>query len=165
MITTTLTPSQLQDLWDWHGVDRIPDTDVLERVKGMGPAIVGYDLFERAEYVRERTNNGVFGPALTDPDYGKKEAARIAAARAARERAKAGVADEPESAVAVAVSDADPWSFITISGAKMLAQQHGVSYQPRVKRAVLIDALKLAGVQPPEPPANPDADDGFTEFR
>lgn len=49
----------------------------------------------------------------------------------------------------------DPWSFVTLSGAKMLAQTKGVSYNVKIKRAALIELLQAAGVAPPAPPARP----------
>lgn len=150
-------------------VAAMSDAEVLEQAGGFGPAIIGKILYERAASVRLTTNDGEFGPALTDPDYGKKEAAKRAERRAGNQaaaeeqallegklpdhdRRDEGEGDEEGATV-------DPWSFVTLSGAKMLAQHAGVSHKPGVKRQALIAVLQKAGVTPPEPPANPDADD------
>jgi hypothetical protein len=64
-----------------------------------------------------------------------------------------------EAGDAAGSGDVDPWSFVSLSGAKVLAQHAQISYRPGVKRKALIEKLQEAGVQPPAPPADPDADD------
>jgi hypothetical protein len=104
-------------------------------------------------------NQVVLGPAITDPDFAKneasadyKEAAKIAARKAIsprRRRVKRG--------------PVDAWQFVTLSGAKMLAQENAVSYRPGTKRDVLIEMLKAANVAPPKPPTKPATEDDFTD--
>lgn len=161
-ILQELTDEQYNDLMEWGGVNRLSDAEVLNKVGGLGPAIVGYDLYERAARVASRTDNGRLGPALTDPAWGAKEAARVAANRAARERRLRG----ETAALAVAEADEDeedddrdPWSFVTLAGTKMLAQQHGVSYKPGTKREQMIELLKSASVVPPKPPSKSEVTD------
>lgn len=45
-------------------VARLTDDQVLELAKGMGPAIIGPHLFERAEKVTKINPTGAFGPAI-----------------------------------------------------------------------------------------------------
>lgn len=51
-------------------IAKLTDAEVLSLAGGFGPAIIGQALFERAQEIRQRTDNGRFGPALVDPDYG-----------------------------------------------------------------------------------------------
>jgi hypothetical protein len=106
------------------------------------------------------------GPMFTDPEHGYWEAAALAARREARaaEKAKSARLGGEEEREQLEASAVDPWSFVTLSGAKMLAQEHGVSYAPRrVKRDALVEQLKRAGVKPPAPPSRPATEDDFTD--
>lgn len=146
-------------------LDQMSDARVLELAGGLGPGIIGKAHFDRAAAIRAVSDDGKLGPAIIDPDYAKKQAAKRLAEKQTRD-AEPDRIEEEESAISQR-SDAaagDPWAYVTLSGAKMLAQQHNVSYQPRVKRDALIAALKHAGVEPPAPPADPDANDDFDEL-
>jgi hypothetical protein len=167
-------------------IDELTDAEVLERTGHgrFGPGIVGPELYERSKRIMTATGGGLFGPALTDPDFAKKQQA----ARVATQRGDDGPEssdefdddddvdvdvdvdeDQTESTGGGAftgnVDPADlsdprnPWTYVTLSGAKMLAQQKGVSYAPRVKRAELIAALQAANIEPPPVPENPSAGD------
>jgi hypothetical protein len=147
-------------------VDQLTDTEVLELTNNgaLGAGIVGKELAERAQRLKVSTNDGQFGPALTDPNYATKQAAKRAAERDAEGSAKEPTDSEGDETGAGSgepgEGDAvDPWTFVTLSGAKMLAQTAGISYRPGVKRQALIEVLKTAGVIPPAPPADPDADE------
>jgi hypothetical protein len=133
----------------------LSDAQVLQLAGGFGPAIIGEYLFTRAKDIRERTNNGQLGPAITDPNYAAKQSALRPARQIADETGDGGEEVEPVTG--------DPWQFVTLSGAKMLAQERGVSYAPRVKRDDLVEALKGAGVQPPAPPAKPATEMDITD--
>lgn len=179
---STLTPDQLADYRkrkdereeaaERKRVAAMSDAEVLEQAGGFGPAIIGKILYERAASVRLTTNDGEFGPALTDPDYGKKEAAKRAERRAGNQAAAEERAllegklpdhdrrDEGEGDEEGTTDTRDPWSATTLSGAKMLAQHAGVSHKPGIKKQALIAQLKAAGVVPPPLPAETDdADD------
>jgi hypothetical protein len=144
----------------------LSDAQILQMTDSgrMGPGIVGEAVYKRGQWITKGTDGGRFGPAITDPDYAAKQAAKRKAERAETDRVIAdeeenerfGDGEQSEGELRAAV---DPWSFVTLSGAKMLAQKAGISYQPRIKRAELVDLLKAAYVVPPAPPENPDADD------
>lgn len=159
----TLTAKQL---------DTLSDTQILELAGTLGPGILGQAHYDRAEAIRKLTNEGQYGPALTDPNYAAKQAAKRAAERAAAKAAAAdalqqledlGPEDDAEAAAGSGEGALDAWDYVTLSGAKMLAQEHGVSYAPRVKRDALVEALQLAGVQAPPPPAHPATEDDFSD--
>lgn len=137
----------LRDLAERKRVARLSDADVI-RFSGngkFGPAIIGHALYERASKMLKETGGGKFGPALLDPDYDTKQKAKRAAPIDEE-------ADEPDQ-------DDDPWGHITLSGAKVLAQQNGVSYAPRIKRTELIADLVAAGVVPPLPVDDDEPDE------
>lgn len=147
--------------------EHLGDAEILTLAGGMGPALIGQELHDLAAAIRKETGGGVFGPAITDPDY----AAKQKALREARERSSAEhdddddeAADSPEDTPSTddepTADDGDAWSQVSLSGAKMLAQQFNVSYVPRVKRAQLIDQLIAAGVKPPVKHADDDEGDG-----
>lgn len=151
-----------------------------------GPAIVGDHLHKRSQQIMKGTFGGKFGPAITDPDYEQKRSQalmrtrddRINAERRLATLARVGeqsqtgldtveIGHEPNADPDLNDYDADdlddarnPWSTVTLSGAKVLAQQNGVSYPPRIKRTELIGNLRKAGVTPP---AIDDAGDGVDE--
>lgn len=131
-----------------------------------GPGIVGPALHARSEAIIARTGGGQFGPALTDPHYAAKQrAARQGQVPTIGEFVEREDEEQGEDGAIAAGEDAaaalDPWEFVTLSGAKLLAQQHGVSYRPGVKRGALVTALQGAGIQPPPPPSREElaADD------
>lgn len=165
-------------------VAAMSDQEVLNAT-GMGrfgPAIVGPELHERSQKLMKGTYGGKFGPAITDPDYEAKRTTALLRTRDDRiesERRLATVADVGEQSQTgldtvetgltpstepdlhdVDPDDIDhptnPWSRVTLSGAKILARRHAVSYPPRIKRTELIGNLRKAGVTPPAI----DADDG-----
>jgi hypothetical protein len=61
-------------------IDQLTDAEVLELTNNgaLGAGIVGKELAERAQRLKLTTNDGQFGPALTDPDYATKQAAKRA---------------------------------------------------------------------------------------
>jgi hypothetical protein len=135
-------------------VARLSESEVLARAAGFGPAIIGEALHRRAKEIRERSDNGRLGPAITDPDYAaKQEAKRTAGAVEVDSDDADGEKEEGSGDLK------DPWQWTTLSGAKQLAQTKGVSYAPRIKRVDLIELLKAAGVEPPAPPDDDDDDD------
>lgn len=129
-----------------------------------GPGIIGKALADRAAKIMKATGGGVLGPAILDSDYAKKLAGRRAPdPDAALEHAAAlGTLPDADRRADGPIDPADlqdprnPWTYVTLSGAKVLAQQAGVSHIPRIKRAELIAELQRANV---EPPAVPGADD------
>jgi hypothetical protein len=122
--------------------DHLSDTDILELAGPYGPGIIGQALFDRAQSIRSRGDDGKLGPALLDSDFAAKQAAKRAAAA------------PPTDPTAPPPAPPAPgsWDDITVSGLKLLAQEHGVSYKPRVARAELLEALIAAGVTPPPAP-------------
>lgn len=163
----------------------LSDAEVLELSGNgtYGPGIIGQELFERATKIKAATNDGAFGPAITDPDFAAKQSAKRKAERRARDQQAAaeeallkgtlpdhdrrddGEGDEGGEAGKLPGDEppkdppADPWHYTTLSGAKVLAQAAGVSYNPGIKKQALIAKLQEAGVVPPPPPADPDAGD------
>lgn len=156
-------------------VDAMSDAEVLELTNNgaFGPGLVGKPLAERAKHVMLTTGDGQFGPAIIDPDYAAKQAAKRAGG--AKERALSqvpggGVSSEPvdegdgdEVGGAGDDADLDPWRATTLSGAKLLAQKAGVSYKPGIKKQPLIAKLKEAGVIPPPVPKDEDDDEDELE--
>lgn len=64
-----------------------------------------------------------------------------------------GVGEVPKGVDPMDLSNStNPWTYVTLSGAKMLAQKHQVSHVPRISRVNLIAALQEAGVVPPPVP-------------
>lgn len=122
----------------------LSDNEILELAGPYGPALIGQELFDKAQEIRARTNDGKFGPAIMDPHYAEKQAALKASAKA--------VSGSSDSSDSGSTDDSDPWSSVTLSGAKQLAMDAGVSYAPGTKKAVLIASLKAAGVNPPAAP-------------
>lgn len=149
-------------------VAKLSDAEVLKAAGGgaFGPGIIGRPLFDRAQAILKRSGNGVFGPAITDDEYGEVEAKalnqRRAQIRADREAARAKLAEqvvqrEPASYDPADLTQADnPWTYVTLSGAKQLAMTAGVSYVARVKRVDLIAELQAQGVTPPPVPSPDD---------
>jgi hypothetical protein len=126
-----------------QNLDNLSDTEILELAGPYGPGIIGQELFDRAQKIRSRGDDGKLGPALTDPDFSAKQAAKRAAEPQAKSDAVPPKGDgEPKVAT---------WDDITVSGLKMLAQQRQVSYTPAQgkTRASLIAVLEAAGVTPP----------------
>jgi hypothetical protein len=128
---------------DQQNFDHLSDTEILELAGPYGPGIIGQELFDRAQKIRSRGDDGKLGPALTDPDFAAKQAAKRAL--------------EPKPEPTEPKGDAPPkvatWEGVTVSGLKLLAQQRQVSYTPQQgkKRDTLIAVLEAAGVKPPEP--------------
>jgi hypothetical protein len=129
-----------------------------------GPGIVGKPLAARAATLLTGTAGGRFGPAIVDPEYARKQAAAKLAAPATEgdDDTEDGEDDdiEPEGDVdPTNLKDPrNPWSYVTLSGAKVLAQQAQVSHKPNLKRKELIAILQEAQVVPPPVP-EPSADD------
>ena len=153
-------------------VAKLSDDEVL-RLSGngkFGPGIIGKALHARASKIIKDTGGGRFGPAITDPDYAAKQAAakgkRVAPIVPQDDSGEDGEDDELEEEVVGGPVDPtdikdprNPWTYVTLSGAKVLAQKHGVSYVPRIKRTELIGDLQAAGVVPPAIPDDLDEDD------
>lgn len=116
----------------------LSDADILTLAGPYGPALIGQELFDRAQAIKKRGDDGKLGPALMDPDYAAKQAAKKAASTPAPDPAAPAIAPPPGT-----------WEGITMSGLKMLAQQKQVSYRPKVERSELIALLEGAGVTPP----------------
>lgn len=49
---------------------KMSEADILTLAGGFGPGIIGHELYDLAQSIAIRTDNGQFGPALLDPDYG-----------------------------------------------------------------------------------------------
>lgn len=134
-----------------------------------GPAIVGKYVAERSSQLIKNTGGGVFGPAIVDPEFARKQAAKRAAAEAegsdaATDTGETDTGDGTEEITGDIDSanlddPRNPWHYITLSGAKMLAQTARVSHTPRVKKADLIAMLQAAKVVPPPVPTDADAPD------
>lgn len=122
--------------------DGLSDTEILELAGPYGPGLIGQALFDKAQSIRSRGDDGKLGPALLDSDFAAKQAAKKAA------NAPPADPNAPPPAPPVPGS----WDDITVSGMKLLAQEHGVSYKSRVARAELLDALVAAGITPPPAP-------------
>lgn len=139
-------------------VAKLTDAQVLVQSDNgrMGPGIIGKPLYDRAQEILKRTGGGVLGPAISDPDYAKKQAAarKATSPKAPKLAVSAPSATVPDGDVDPAnLSDPrNPWTYVTLSGAKMLAQQSEVSYVPKIKRADLIAELQKKGVTPPPVP-------------
>lgn len=134
-------------------IDRLSDTEVLAMAGTMGPGVIGQELYDRAARVREATDNGRFGPAIlaTSPPAKPLPAALAPAVAVAAPGAPPAAASVDEDA---------NWDALTKSGAKMLAQQHGVEYPPVSGRPAIIGLLKAAGVKPPPRIQDGDPDEG-----
>jgi hypothetical protein len=122
----------------------LSDAEILELAGPYGPALIGQELYDKAQEIRAQTGDGKFGPAIMDPDYDKKQKALKKSAAATAGASTADDSPPPDLS--------DPWSTVTLSGAKQLAMDAGVSYVPGTKKAALIEALKTAGVTPPAAP-------------
>lgn len=141
----------------------------------------GRELHERAKKIMKGTAGGTLGPAIVDPDYERKRTNAIHNTRDARiekerrmailedvgEQSQTGL-DTVEHGLPPSIDpdlqdynpdDIDhplnPWKYVTLSGAKTLANANGVHYNPRMKRLELIDHLRKNGVLPP-PIEDPD---------
>lgn len=119
--------------------DDLSDTEILELAGPYGPGIIGKELFDRAAAIRNRGDDGKLGPAITDPNFAAKQAAKRAASTPPPDPA-----DAPATTAPVGT-----WAGITLSGAKKLAQENGVSYKPGVKLEALLKLLTTAGIAPP----------------
>lgn len=124
----------------------LSDAEILELAGPYGPALIGQELYEKAQEIRAQTGDGKFGPAIMDSDYDKKQKALKKSAAATAKSGESTADDSPPP------DSSDPWSTVTLSGAKQLAMDAGVSYAPGTKKAALIKALKTAGVTPPAAP-------------
>lgn len=120
-------------------LDQLSDSDILTLAGPYGPALIGQELFDRAQAIRKRGDDGKLGPALTDPHYAAKQAAAKTAAPV----------PAPDPAATKTPPVPGTWDGITLSGLKHLAMEKGVSYRPKVERAELLQALEAAGVTPP----------------
>lgn len=151
-------------------VAKLSDDDVLKASGhgSFGPGIIGRVLFDRAQKILKNRGGGGMGPAITDEEYGEKEGKaleqRRAQIRADREAARAKLAErkaategEPAQYDPTDLTDPNnPWTYVSLSGAKQLAQTAGVSYTARVKRADLIAELQGKQVVPPPVPTPED---------
>jgi hypothetical protein len=131
-----------------------------------GPGIVGKHLAARAAGLMKASSGGKLGPAIMEHDFAAKQAAKRAAAQKEGDAGADTVeteGDDPEDEEDEGefTGDVDPknlkdprnpWSYVTLSGAKVLAQEAQVSYKPAVKRPALIAQLQAAGVVPPAIP-------------
>lgn len=126
-------------------ISKLSDTEVLELAGPYGPAIIGQELFDRAQKIRARGDDGKLGPAILDSDFAEKQAAKKAAAAPAEQTGD-------ETAGSGGGNPKVPtWEGITLSGLKQLAMDKGVSYKPAQakKKETLIALLEAAGVTPP----------------
>lgn len=162
-----------RDLTDPAVVAALSDAEVLQLSGNgkYGPGLIGKALADRSSKIIKATGGGAFGPAITDPNYADKQ-------RALRERR----AGDQDAAAEQALLDGtlpeadrrtlfegpvdlanlhdprNPWTYVTLSGAKVLAQTANISHVPRIKRADLIAELQAANVTPPPVPSDDDAD-------
>lgn len=145
---------------EYAAVAKLSDAEVLKRTGHgqFGPAIIGKALHERSASLLKGTDGGKFGPAITDPDYAKKQAALRHAEKVTAAATAEDGDDADDETANKETGDIDPrnlkdnrnpWSYVTLSGAKVLAQKNNVSYKPGIKRPVLIDLLIDAKVVPP----------------
>jgi hypothetical protein len=164
--TATFSDDERREL---KRLQRLPDTQVLAMAGTMGPALLGRPLFVRVSQIRGNNPEGTLGPALIDPDYldNQLKARGLQRDREGRiyeigaPKAPAAPAPDPEPGAPADpgpydprdLTDArNPWTYVTLSGAKQLAIQHQISHKPRPKREDLIAQLQDAGVVPPPAP-------------
>lgn len=57
-------------LYNGKTIDQLSNSEVLDLAGNHGPAIIGKELYDRAAHLKITTDNGRFGPAILDPDYG-----------------------------------------------------------------------------------------------
>jgi hypothetical protein len=122
-------------------ISKLSDSQILELAGPYGPAIIGQELFDRAQKIRARGDDGKLGPAILDSDFAAKQAEKKAAETPAPDPA-----DEPAPKPTPGT-----WEGITLSGLKQLAMDKGVSYKPAQakRKETLIAVLEAAGVTPP----------------
>lgn len=165
----TAADHQAEDAAEFARVSKMTDAEVLLATGNgrFGAAIVGTHLAERSHRLVTVSGNGRFGPAIVDPDYAKKEAAKRAALKAEGSSGSSLDNDEADTADRNIAEDNDidptdlndprnPWTYVTLSGAKVLAMKHQVSHTARVKKAELIGQLQAAKVIPPPVPTDRD---------
>jgi hypothetical protein len=172
------TPAEQKEL---QQLTRLPDVEILNRAGTFGPAVIGRPLAYLAAKVRITNPDGTFGPAILDPDYDAKSLAARGLRRTEGGRiepmdkppSESGAApiqtSDPTVRTADALNDAgvpidpsdltdprNPWTYVTLSGAKQLAMKHEVSHKTRVTRVELIAQLQAAQVAPPPAPSKED---------
>jgi hypothetical protein len=131
-------------------VSDLSDAEVLELAGPFGPSIIGKDLYERAQSIAKRGDDGKLGPAITDPDYAYKlPAKKKTAAKESESTEETGSGDSENSTEETA---GGAWHHVSLSGLKIIAQNFGVSHKPRPTRAELIELLTVAKVAPPPVP-------------
>jgi hypothetical protein len=127
-----------EELAEYFELEKLPPTTLLERAGKMGPAIIGRPLHYLAAQVRTTTDEGKLGPAIIDPHYHEKELARRDAAAVAGERDERRTTEDLELAIdpdspidpSNLKDPRNPWTYVTLSGAKQLAITNNVSYTP-----------------------------------
>lgn len=132
--------------------DALSDADVLEKsgYGRFGPAIIGQPLYDRARKILRSTGGGIFGPAITDPEFAARDRARrrLPDDAIGVEQRIVNLAAEGVRGGANETPSEDAWQRVTLSGAKLLAKQYGITHG-RAKREEIIEQLKAAGVVPP----------------
>lgn len=178
------TPEEQRELAQLR---RLSDGEILGRAGALGPAVIGRPLAYLAGQIRVTNPDGALGPALLDPDYHAKQLAARESAQTARPKAPAPrpdparpsdggegweggeVGDAGSSGANASIDPADlnhpqnPWTYVTLSGAKQLAMQHQLSHKPRITRRDLIAELQKAQVAPPPVPTDLEDDDDELE--
>jgi hypothetical protein len=109
----------------------LTDAQILERAGGMGPAIIGQTLYDRAEEIRKRTSGGVLGPAIVGP--------------ATPVPTPAPEAQEPAA-----------WDDLPRNKLLAIAREQKVDVRSNYTKDELIDALVAASINPQDV----DPDDG-----
>lgn len=66
----------------------LSDIEVLAAVGDNGPAVVGAELFQRAEKIRKRNPNGALGPAIVGTGEPEAEPEAVAAVKAPKKPTK-----------------------------------------------------------------------------
>lgn len=149
-------------------VATLSDAQVLKVTSNaaFGPGIVGKPLADRAAKIMRDTGGGIFGPAITDPDYAAKQAAKRTGVLPTGNPIPDDLGPPPVVGEGDPIDPTDlhdprnPWMYVTLGGAKQLAMAHSVSYVPKVQRKALIEQLQAANVVPPAIPSDSDEDDG-----
>ncbi len=103
--------------------ERLTDQQVLDRVGPLGPALVGQELYDRAQEIRKRTNDGVLGPAIV------------------------GSAPTPPAST----PDVAGWEGFQRNTLLKIARVHNLDVKSNYTRDELEDALIAAGIEPPDP--------------
>jgi hypothetical protein len=120
-----------EQLYNGKPLEKLSDGEILELAGGFGPAIIGQELYERAQRIQRTNPGGLFGPAILDPDYAaKQEALKIGPA--------------------IRIPDFAEWDQFTRKRLSQLCAEHEVSHKANATKVQLIEALVAASVERPE---------------